>query len=194
MPWPKKSKPKAERVVRAKQRDGTIKEYRYPAYKPEPLKRRTDTLAALVDAYKDSPEWRDMAPATRTTYSIYLRPLEKSGHVDPQSVRRRDILSLRDAVASASGNAAANYFVTASRQLWKWAIDRERAEMNPASRIEKLATGHLRAWTQEEASVAIAKLPEHLRRVVLVALYTGQRRGDLCSRSEEHTSELQSPC
>ena len=145
MPWPKKSKPKAERVVRAKQRDGTIKEYRYPAYKPEPLTRRTDTLAALVDAYKDSPEWRDMAPATRTTYSIYLRPLEKSGHVAPQSVRRRDILSLRDAVASASGNAAANYFVTASRQLWKWAIDREWVEDNPAVRIGKLETGHLKS-------------------------------------------------
>lgn len=181
MPWQKKSKPKAERVVRHKLRDGTVKEYRYQAYKSGPQNRKRDTLSDLIDAYKDSPEWRDMAKATQTTYTIYLRPLDRVGHLDPASFKRRDILTLRDSLASASGNAAANYFVTVARQLFNWAINREWVEINPATKIERLETGHLMAWSQEQAIIALAKLPEHLRRVVVLGMHTGQRRGDLCS-------------
>lgn len=180
MPWQKKSKPKAERVVRHKLRDGTVKEYRYQAYKPEPAPRRHDTLSALIDAYKDSPEWRDMADATKTTYKIYLRPLDRAGHLSPVDIKRRDILELRDAVSLRSGNAAANYFVTVTRQLFNWAISREWVELNPAVKIGKLEMGHLTAWSQEQAAIALHGLPEHLRRAVILGMHTGQRRGDLC--------------
>lgn len=181
MPWQKKSKPKAERVVRHRLRDGTVKEYRYSAYKAPPAKRQRDTLSALIDAYKDSPEWRDMAEATRRTYTIYLRPLDQIGQTNPADFKRRDILELRDAIALKSGNAAANYFVTVARQLFNWGIGRERLEVNPAVNIAKLETGHLRAWTQEQADAALKGLPEHLRRVVVLGMHTGQRRADLCN-------------
>jgi integrase len=49
------------------------------------------------------------------------------------------------------------------------------------TKIRPLPGGHLRAWTIEEAERACAGLPEHLRRVVILARYTGQRRGDLCT-------------
>src|SRR5690242_10230736 len=105
MPWQKKSK-KADRVVRRKQADGTIKEYRYPSFKPKPVPRRSDTLSALIDSYKDSPEWRTgLEDQTKTTYTIYLRPLDKVGHLDAASITRRDILTIRDALAATSGNA-----------------------------------------------------------------------------------------
>lgn len=44
---------------------------------------------------------------------------------------------------------------------------------------EWLAKKPLRAWTAAEADHAQAMLPEHLRRVVVLARYTAQRRGDL---------------
>jgi integrase len=181
MPWQKKSKQRAERVVRHKLRDGTVKEYRYKAYNQTPATRKRDTLSALIDAYKDSPEWRDMAVATKTTYAIYLRPLDRVGHLDPATVKRRDILTARDALSLASGNAAANYFVTVARQLFNWAINREWVESNPAIKIGKLETGHLMAWTQAQADIALAGVPEHMRRVVVLGMHTGQRRADLCS-------------
>lgn len=180
MPWQKKSKAKAERVVRHKLRDGTVREYRYQAYKPTPTARKSDTLSALIDAYKDSPEWRDMAKSTQTTYTIYLRPLDQIGHLDPTTFKRRDVLKIRDALSISSGNAAANYFVTVTRQLFNWAIDRDWVESNPASKIKKLETGHLMAWSQKQASISLVKLPEHLRRVVVLGMHTGQRRSDLC--------------
>jgi integrase len=36
-------------------------------------------------------------------------------------------------------------------------------------------------WTREEAELAAAGLPSHLARAVILARYTGQRRGDLCA-------------
>jgi integrase len=42
-----------------------------------------------------------------------------------------------------------------------------------------LPGGHLLAWTAEEADHATAELPPELARVVVLARYTGQRRGDL---------------
>lgn len=181
MPWQKKSKAKAERVVRYKQADGSIKEYRYPSHTPKPVVRPKDTLDALIDAYRDSPEWKALATITKTTYEIYLRAFKSVGHVDPATIRRRDILSTRDAIAAKRGAGAANGFIHAAGPLFKWAVDREWIETSPATRITSLPAGHLPAWTQEQAETACKGLPEHLRRVVILALYTGQRRGDLCA-------------
>ena len=180
MPWAKKSK-RAERVVRHKLRDGTIKEYRYASYKQQPLQRRTDTLSAMIDAYKDSPEWRGLSPKTKVVYAIHLRPLDRIGQVDPRTLTRRDLLTLRDAIAGDRGNAAATAFIRTTSALYQWGLDRQWVDSNPIVRVKALPGGHLPAWTPENAAIACAKLPEHMRRVVVLALYTGQRRGDLCS-------------
>lgn len=181
MPWQKKSAPKAERVVRHKLRDGTIKEYRYGSYKTPPAPRRQDTLSALIDAYKDSPEWRGLSAKTKTVYAIHLRPLDRIGHTDPRTITRREILTIRDAIASNGRNAAATAFVRTTSALFQWGVDREWLDQNPVVRVKSLPGGHLPAWTPENAAIARAKLPDHMRRVVILALYTGQRRGDLCS-------------
>lgn len=181
MPWRKKSKPKAGRVVRHKLADGTIKEYRYESYKPPEVQRPGDTLWALTEAYQRAPEWFALAESTRTTYKIYLRALEKIGHLLAESIGRRDILTLRDSIAAARGQGAATGFIRATSALFTWAVDREWVAHSPVVRIKPVpGAGHLRAWTRKEAEAAIAGLPDHLRRVVVLALYTGQRRGDLC--------------
>lgn len=181
MPWQKKSKPKAERVVRHKLSDGTIKEYRYKSYAPKPIIRSKDTLSSLIDAFRDSPEWRGLAQVTQVNYAIYLRPLEKVGHVAPIDVKRRDILLLRDVIARERGNGAAKGFIRSCSVLFRWAVDREWIEHSPVTKIRPLEGGHLRAWTPEDARIALDGLPEHMRRVVVLALYTGQRRADLCT-------------
>jgi len=91
------------------------------------------------------------------------------------------ILTMRDAIAVKSGNAAANAFVRTTSALFQWGLDREHVTANPVQRVKSLPTGHLPAWTPQQAEAALEKLPEHMRRVVVLALYTGQRRGDLCA-------------
>jgi integrase len=45
--------------------------------------------------------------------------------------------------------------------------------------MKRLKGGHLPAWTQAEAAMALQHLPDHLRRATVLALYSGQRRLDL---------------
>jgi integrase len=136
----------------------------------------------LIDAYQRSPEWLHLTAGTKTMYGIYLRPFVPVGHIPVAQVQRRDLMTMRDAIASERGNGAAMGFVRAAASLFSWAVDREWIDFTPARKMAKgLPRGHLRAWTEAEAATAIAKLPEALRRVVVLALYTGQRRGDLCT-------------
>lgn len=138
-------------------------------------------MAALVAAYRRSPEWDGLAQHTRSTYAIYLRPLEEVGHLSVRAFTRRMLLIIRDGIAKGRGNGAGTGFTRASSALFGWAVDHDWIEHTPVHRIKRLPGGHLRAWTRAEADAAAEGLPEHLRRVVTLARYTGQRRGDLCA-------------
>lgn len=181
MPLPTKLRGRAAKTVRRKLADGTVKVYRYARHGGKAQERAPDSTASLIAAYQRSPEWRALAASTQTGYTIYLRPLQTLGHLAATAWTRRDILTLRDAIATSRGNGAATGFIRAASALFTWAVDREWIEHTPVTRIKPLEGGHLRAWTLLEAEAAEAALPVHLARVVILARYTGQRRGDLCA-------------
>lgn len=163
--------------------DGTVKEYHYGAWKParEKAPRYTqDSVDGLLAAFRRSPEFTGKAKNTQANYTVYLRVWDKMGQVAVKDVTRRTILTLRDGVHTASGPGAANAFVAITRTLFSWAVDHDWREHNPASNIKGLPAGHWQAWTGEQADKAEAELPAHIARIVLLARYTGQRRGDLC--------------
>jgi integrase len=140
-----------------------------------------ESVGALIVAYKLSPEWARLAAATRATYATYLRILEADPNTDVAAIKRRDILAVRDAVASTRGTGAAQGFIRASSALFTWAVDREWIEASPVTRIRALPGGTLPAWTAQQLAAALAGLAEPLRRAVVLAAHTGQRRGDLCT-------------
>lgn len=186
MPWgPPLSKPSSQpgagkRAHVRKLADGTTKTYYYDRKPAAPAERyAAGTVGALVLAYKRSPEWEGLRQSTRTTYSIYLRDVELLAVARADGVKRHVLLEMRDAVAKNRGPGAATGFMRAASALWGWAIDRGLLEHNPIRGTKGLPGGHLPAWTADEAERAIAHLPEPYRRVVVLALYTGQRRGDL---------------
>ena len=139
----------SERVVKKRLADGSTKTYRYAA-KPKRHRFGDETIGALILAYKASQEWHALAPASRATYTIYLRVLEAAPHTRVADVTRRDILALRDAVA-ARGIGAANGFLRAASALFGWAVDREWIDNTPMARVRSLAGGSLPAWTDEQA-------------------------------------------
>lgn len=181
MPSPIRSPRKAAKTVRHTLKDGTVKVYKYDRRAPKVTTRAADSTAELIASYQRSPEWHALAASTQIKYTIYLRPLQTLGHLSVTAWSRRDILTLRDAIATSRGHAAATAFVRTASALFSWAIDREWLEHSPVTRIKALPGGHLRAWTREEAAIAETMLPHHLARVVILARYTGQRRGDLCA-------------
>jgi integrase len=176
---PKGSEPAGGRVVKHRLADGTVKIYRYGrrgGAKPDPK----DSVRALVTAYQHSQEWRELAPGTQKLRSIYLQPVIDMGATPCREVTRESLLTLRDAMAEGSGPGAASNLVWAAQALFSWALDRKWVSFSPAYKIKTPKLGSIKAWTREEADFAVRRLPEHLRRAVVLARYTGQRRGDLC--------------
>ena len=169
------------RVVRRTLADGTTKEYTYGAYKAPVTRIASDSIDALIRAYKRSPAWNALRPRSRESYSSCLKDLEEIGQTPVRSISRRDILEIRDAIASSRGHGAANAFVGSSSALFSWAVDQEWIPHSPVHKIKPLPSGSLPAWTAEQADKALRGLPEHLRRAAILGLYTGQRRGDLCA-------------
>lgn len=168
----------SERVVKKRLADGTIKEFRYPRVRPAANK-PADSIGALIEAYKRSSEWRTLRPATLQYYSRYLAVLDELRDQPVTVLRRRDVLTTRDEVAILRGPSAATAFVRTMSALMSWAVDREWIEHSPAARVKMPKSGHYPAWTEHEYESAIARLPEPLRRAVVLARHTGQRRSDL---------------
>jgi integrase len=178
---PKRSSKPAGRTVTRRLADGSLKTYHYEAWKPQaPRQAAGDTMRALLRAYEESPEFKALAQATQSFYLIYLRPWLLAPDARPREVTRRQVMAARDAIAAKRGNGAAAAFGRVTAALFAWAMDREWVEHSPAARLKPLPGGTLPAWSDAQIAAALAALPEAMRRVVILALYTGQRRGDLC--------------
>lgn len=175
-----KSLPKGERVVRKRLADGSVREYRYPAKQPT-SRYSADSVAAMIQGWKISPEWRALAKVTQDGYFRYLRDLERLAARPAAEVKRRHIMDIRDAIAADRGTGAAMGFMRAASACFSWAVERGRLEVSPCHKIKRLKGGTLPPWTEDQITTALRNLPEYLRRAVTLALYTGQRRGDLCA-------------
>ena len=169
------------RVVRKTLADGTVREYRYDRHKPPAGHHDPCSVGALIEAYRRSPEWRHLAPSTQKFYLNYLRFLEigEGVRLPVAELRRRIVIAMRDEIAATRGDGAATGFVRTVSALMSFAVDREWIEHSPAFRVKVFRGGHLRAWTEQEYARALPLLPEPLRRAIVLARHTGQRRGDL---------------
>ncbi len=137
------------------------------------------TLAALIVAYRQSPEFRELAPRSKHDYGRYLDALrEMWGGFAVADFKRQHVLKLRDTFADRPRTA--NYFVQIFRLLMSFAVQRGLRQENPALRPRMLRTGpgH-RIWSE----AAIATFKEHAPREMVTAMilgvYTGQRESDI---------------
>ena len=167
MPSPPPS-PGARRVTK-RLADGTLKVYEYPRAprgRAKPAALPADSIRELLAAYERSPEWAALAPRTRKNRLIALRHLHQIQHLSVAALRRRDILTLRDAIAQGIGSGAANAFASALGAVLAWAVDREWIEANPAARIRALPGGHYPTWSEEDLAAGLRAAPELIRRAL----------------------------
>jgi integrase len=182
MPYRRSSR-KADRVRRYVRKDGTVREYRYPAHgRPPEQCYAPDSLAALIVAFRTSPHWAQLRASSRKNYEGAFKWLAGIDGLPAGAVTRTMILDLRDAVFAAHGPGAAITFTRVFCTLFNWAVDRGKLPFNPAQRIKPAAKLQaLPTWTEEEYQLALANLPERLRRAVILGACTGQRVSDLIS-------------
>lgn len=151
------------------------------------------SLAALIVAYKNSPEWTETAQSTKIDYLKALDPLATTyGHLSVAEMPRKFIFWLRDNYATKPSEKEgdppiktprrANRIITVLSILLSWAVNREWRPDNPALRIPKLKTGvGYRAWTDDELEKMLTAptTTADVRAAVILALATGQRGQDL---------------
>lgn len=143
------------------------------------------TLQELFDAYQRSPAFTDLSGATRKGYARRLPAIEKEfGDLPvkalPDPRVRGEFLDWRDRLAATSPREA-DYHMAILSLMLAWAKDRGRIASNPAERPGRLyrpdRADHI--WTDADVSAFLAKAGPQLRLPFLLALWTGQRRGDV---------------
>lgn len=133
-----------------------------------------------------SVEWRRLAPNTQRNYRTALaRILAAWGELPVRACQPGDILDLRDAFEDMP--AAANTMLTALSSMLAWSIPRRYREDNPAAHVKPFPPGDpWAAWPVAAIEAWRALAVPELRRVMMVALYTGQRASDLIKMTWRH--------
>src|SRR6516164_8462835 len=193
--------------VRKRLADGTWKTYWYawkggPSLRGEPgtpefirsyneaISRKVipprGTLLSLLQAYQASSEFGGLAEATRKSYVWYIKRIEKqfgdyplSGLTDRRT--RGIFMEWRDRVAVSSGRRLADYSWSVLARVLSWGLDRGLVLANPCTRGGRLhrATRRDNIWRAEDEAAFLAAAAPHLHLPLVLALWTGQRQGDL---------------
>lgn len=145
----------------------------------------TGTLQAVLNAYQDSPRFKDLAPRTRKDYIRHIRKIEAEFGDFPIAAlsdrrTRGEFLAWRDRMAAHSRRQADYVFATLAA-IMVWAHDRGLVPANPCARPGKLyrASRSDSIWTDADEEALLNVAPDRIRLAYLLAIWTGQRQGDL---------------
>jgi integrase len=142
-------------------------------------------LLALTQAYQRSQDFLSLRERTRADYIKQIAKIEQRYGDAPNKAladpRTRGIfLDWRDELALHSKRQA-DYAWTVLARVLSWAKDRGKITVNPCERGGRVYHG-TRAdfvWSVEDEAAFLEHAPPHLHLPLLLALWTGQRQGDL---------------
>jgi len=143
-------------------------------------------LLSILQGYQASEDFRRLADSTRRSYVALIMRVEKKFGDFPLSAltdrRTRGIfMEWRDDIAANSGRRQADYAWTVLARILSWALNRGLVAANPCEKGGRLYSGSRadKVWTDEQEAAFLATAPSHLHLPLLLALWTGQRQGDL---------------
>lgn len=186
--------------------DGTVKTYWYAwksgsalpgkpgdpdfmaAYNEAASRKRqpaADTLLSVLNAYQESTDFRDLRDRTRIDYVRQIKKIEAEFLDFPLSAltdrRSRSIfLAWRDRL-SVHSRRQADYAWSVLARVLSWAHDRGLIAANPCTRGGRLYRGSRaeNVWSADDEARFMKHAPVHLRLAFMLAIWTGQRQGDL---------------
>ena len=145
------------------------------------------TLLSPLQQYQDSEDFRALADSTRRSSIALIKIIEKRFGSFPLSAltdrRSRGVfMGWRDQLAVSAGRRQADYAWTVLARVLSWSFNRGLVAANPCERGGRLYRGGGRAekiWTVADEAAFLERAPAHLHLPLLLALWTGQRQGDL---------------
>jgi integrase len=150
--------------------------------KPLPGK---NTMQDLIDAYRSTSKFTSLSPSAKSEYSRYIKRIEAEfGDMPIKAINdpavRGEFLDWRDKMA-AKGARSADYGFAVLSRIMSWAYDRRRIDANPCEKPGRLhSAGRAAAiWSDDAISALIAKASAAVALPCHIALWTGQRQGDV---------------
>lgn len=145
----------------------------------------TGVLMTFLIGYQNSTRFTDLGARTRADYIRKIKIIEREFGTLPIAALsdprvRGEFLEWRDRLAKSSRRQA-DYAWTVLQAVLSWAHDRGLIGVNPCSRGGRLYDGTRVAnvWTEKQEEAFLAKAPAHVRLPFLIAIWTGQREGDI---------------
>lgn len=148
------------------------------------------TWSALIATYLGSAKFKQLKPRSQNeNHREAERIRVRWGSHPVNRLEGRHVLQWQDELAAEPGKA--NNMLAALKMLLSFGTARGFKHNDPAAGIDELKAGSYRSWTDGEIAAFEARWPLGTReRVVFdLALYTGQRRGDLVTMTRHHISE-----
>jgi integrase len=145
----------------------------------------TGVILSVLQGYQASDDFRGLAVRTRSDYVKHIKAIENEFADFPLSAltdrRTRGVfMAWRDRLAGKSRRQADYAWTVLSRCL-SWALNRGLVAANPCEKGGRLYRGSRadKIWTVDDEAAFLKLAPPHLRLPLLLALWTGQRQGDL---------------
>lgn len=185
--------------------DGTVKTYHYAwrggpqlpgqcgspefmaAYHEAVAQRRAPSsgvFKAIIADYRSSSAYERLSASSKRAYASYIRVIEDEFGDVPigalADIRMRgEFLEWRDKFASTPRKA--DYAWTTLSRILSWAKDRGKIAGNVCERGGRLYVSDRvdKVWTEADLEKLFQSAPAHVSDVALLALWTGQREGDL---------------
>src|SRR5262249_18636202 len=146
----------------------------------------TGLLLSILQGYQASEAFCSCADSTRRSYAALIARIEKEFADFPLKAltdrRTRGVfMAWRDGIAVSSGRRQADYAWSVLARVLSWGLDRGLVAANPCAHGGRLYRGTRadKIWTADDEANFLAKAPAHLHLPLLLALWTGQRQGDL---------------
>lgn len=153
--------------------------------------RTEGTFVALVERYRASKGqgsktalkgFLDLSLSAQETYNRYLDRLLVAYADAPLSELTPEDIQVRVIDANADTPAAADMMLTVLRVLYKFASKRQRGLSDWTAGLEQYgARSERQPWPAHVLSAALGSDDAKFRLAVTLALYTGQRPGDVCA-------------
>lgn len=147
----------------------------------------------LILGYLACPEFTNLAPRTRADIEGSVRHAKNgienefgdapiAAFDDPRI--RREVLDWRDRIGGKVGDTRVDHL----QAVVSWAYDRGRLTGNHLQRIKTIYKANRAeiAWSPDEVDAFIAGTPEAVGRILLAAVETGLRPGDLLMLDRAH--------
>jgi integrase len=142
-------------------------------------------LLSLMAGYQQSEDFKGLSPRSRVDYVKQIKKIEAEFIDFPLTAladrrTRGEFLAWRDRMAVASRRQA-DYAFSVLARILSWARNRGLITVNPCEKAGRLYHGSRaeNVWTDADEATFLASAPAHLHLPMILALWSGQRQGDL---------------